>query len=77
MKFKVNDYRANKPYLEYALKTYSTRDPLEVCSMVAAESMCPLLALLHYLQEIQGTSDRLSAKIDKVKRFYLIDTIIL
>ena len=76
MIFKLKDYHVSyKVQLAKALVTYPNRDKLDLVSTLSAETGCPVLALLYFLMDIEGETPRVLDKIERVKRFYLIDKV--
>jgi len=76
MKFYVDHYRASKPALERMLRIFPSRTSLDNAATTSAMTLAPLMAILHYLGEIQGFSPEVVAKIAEIKKFYLIDEIV-
>jgi len=70
MRININDYRVNKDYLERVLRLNPDKNPIKLCAEISMETGVPIIAILHYLGELQGYTDKLINHINEIREFY-------
>ena len=69
MKFRLKDtHRDFKKLLERKLAVYTSRSKFDLIAELSAESGAPVLALMLFLQEIEGSNKELTDNIERVMK---------
>lgn len=63
MIFNLKEFRVNIPFLVSQLNKYSTKNPINVASEAGVYSHCPIIAMFHFLGELQGFTPELMERI--------------
>ena len=74
MTLNLNRYRlACKPIVAGFLTRQPEANRIELMSVIAVTINCPIIAVGHYMLELEGTSPGLRESIDRLIKFYDID----
>ena len=76
MTIDLNRYRINVPLVESWIKFKKDKDPADLAGELAIATNVPIIAILHYIGETVGFSDKINADIESLKKFYGITQII-
>lgn len=75
MELDVDRYRVNFEYIYLLTKDLTEDERLKFISSLSAATHCPILAVAVYLAEMYGWTPKVTELVDRLKRFYFINTI--
>ena len=77
MNLKLRDYHISyRKDLKRQLESRPNTDPYAIVAEVSCLTGCHIIALLYHLIDLKGDSPEIREKIEGLRKFYLIDSII-
>lgn len=76
MIYDCDDYRINLEYIKMLTYDKTHEDRLQLISSLAVATGVPIVVVCHFMEELWGSSEALTKKVDRLKAFYDVTSVL-